>query len=333
MADKSKKIDRYFQLSDSSVNTYGFRLLTTGYQLADYAANPIGYYMHIREDGVVVKWEDLKVEGDVIMGKPCINMSNNRGQQTVDEVDSGFLNAASMGNFVVLEYTFDDAYMLPGQTGPTVTKWFNRECSLVDVPGNYKSLKLFDGEGNELNLADFSKPNKFDMKQIILTAAMLQQLGLADSADTAAAETALANLSAKAKQADALTAQLQQLQADNAKALKDLADLKAATANAEIDGILQKGLDDKKYTKETMANLKDAYKGNPEGLKKLVEGMQPYNSLVANLNAGDDKIAKKYEGKTWEQLDKSGMLEDLKADNLDLFKQMWKDEFGTEYKG
>jgi len=45
MSVKTKKIDREFILSDSSVNVYGFRLLTSGYQIDEYKKNPIGYHI------------------------------------------------------------------------------------------------------------------------------------------------------------------------------------------------------------------------------------------------------------------------------------------------
>src|SRR4051812_41115719 len=155
MTDKYKKIERQYVLSDSSINEYGFRLLTSGYQLEAFQKNPIGYYMHRREDGIVLKWDDLRIEDDKIIGTPVINLSNGRGEQTCDEAENGFLNAASVGHIVVLEYSTDPAEMLPGQTGPTITKWYNKECSLVDIPGNCNALtKLYDAQENEINLVD-----------------------------------------------------------------------------------------------------------------------------------------------------------------------------------
>lgn len=154
-----KKINKEFVLSDSSLNCYSFRLLTSGYQLSEFQKNPIGYYMHQRDGGVVVRWEDLQVRGDQIIGKPVINTNNARGIQTADEVETGFLNAASMGHVIVLESSDDPALKLPGQQGVTITKWYNRECSLVDIPGNYNSLVLYNEEGDVINLSSLkSKP-------------------------------------------------------------------------------------------------------------------------------------------------------------------------------
>ncbi|MBA3828681.1 MAG: hypothetical protein H0X33_07075 [Taibaiella sp.] len=88
--EKFKKIDKSYVLSDSTVNEYGFRLLTDGYQLEAFKKNPIGYYMHRREDGVVLKWDDLYIEDDKVMGTPVVNLANGRGEQTCAEAENGF---------------------------------------------------------------------------------------------------------------------------------------------------------------------------------------------------------------------------------------------------
>lgn len=149
-----RKINKEYVLSDSSVNDFGFRLLTSGYQIAEYIKNPIGYYMHKRDDGVLVRWDEVAIKGDTIVGTPCVNLNNPRGQQTADEIEGGFLNAASMGHFVILEVSDDPILKLTGQTGPTITKWYNRECSLVDIGSNSNALtQLFDKDGNPVTLA------------------------------------------------------------------------------------------------------------------------------------------------------------------------------------
>jgi hypothetical protein len=226
MADKFKKIDKEFKLSDSSVNCYGFRLMTSGYQMGSFAVNPIGYYMHGRSAGVTVKWDNLRIDGDSVYGTPVVNLSNARGQQMVDEIEDGFLNAASMGEFVVLEYTDDDALKLPGQTGPTVTKWYNRECSVVDIPGNENALcQLFDAKGNTVTLADLMAGNtptlngaivagvqntelnfNYNMKEIKLkiSAQLYAALGLDATATAEAIESKLPDLIAKSDRVNQL---------------------------------------------------------------------------------------------------------------------------------
>lgn len=56
-----KKIDREFVLSDSTKNVYGFRLKTDGYQIDEFKKSPIGFYNHLDDDGVLVRWDDLRI--------------------------------------------------------------------------------------------------------------------------------------------------------------------------------------------------------------------------------------------------------------------------------
>jgi len=207
MPDKFKKIAKRFVLSDSSINVYAFRLLSEGYVIEEYLKNPIGYYMHDRSTGVLVRWDDIKREDDNITGLPVINLCHPRGQQTADEIESGFLNAASVGEIVVLDSRTD---YLNGEQVMTVTRWYNKECSLVDRGGNRNAIatKLYDHEGAEIpNLADYTHQNEqLKMKNISLTPSLVAILNLADNAGDADIATALQNLADQAK----LVAPLQQ---------------------------------------------------------------------------------------------------------------------------
>ena len=229
--------------------------------MSEFEKNPIGYYMHQREKGVLVKWIDLRLDGDCVYGKPCINLSHERGQQTVEEIENGFLNAASCGHFIVLGVSDNPTDYLADQKGPTVNKWFNRECSLVDVPGNFEALtNLFDANDNPIKLADLlstQQQNFLKMKQVFLTAEQLGKLNLkADTADVAAVEVAFNNLVAEAAKVPQL---VQDLGAANTKAktAEDaLTALQTSTVTKEVDDLLSAALNtDKKITKEEMTEI------------------------------------------------------------------------------
>lgn len=313
-----KKIDKEFVISDSTVNCYSYRLLTSGYQLAEYQKNPIGYHMHDRDAGVLVRWEDLRVEGDTVVGKPVINMSNPRAAQTVAEIEDGFLNAASVGHIVALEWSDDAAHKMPGQIGPTVTKWYNRETSLVDIPGNYNALaKLYDEKLNELNLSDFTKNPKL-MLGITLTAAHLSLLCLSATSSEVDVTKALNDLIAKAGEVDALK--------------QKLSDLSATTTKKEVAALLEGGLTAKKITKELSDKLAVDYATNPTGLKALIDALPSQTLVVDQLNSTPKPLSDEMKSKTWEQLSESGDLEFLKANHYDFYKEKFKAEFGTEPK-
>jgi hypothetical protein len=327
--DKSVTIDRDFTLSDSTVNVYGFRLLTDGYEIGEYEKNPIGYYMHDRDGGVVLKWTDLHIDGDRVCGRPSVNMSNPRGQQTLDEIQNGFLNAASVGHIVVLEWSDDPALRLPGQSGPTVTRWYNRECSIVDIPGNVNAIALFDKDDNPINLSDFTNGHRI-MKQTFLSTTALASLQLSADADPSLVETTIQNLVVKANKVDQLHQENTQLKADKDKAVGEFQQLKASASAEKVDGMLAQAVKDGKVTQEVATKLRAKYEGNPEDLQDLLAAIPIYTPLVNSLK--DDQVPEEWKG-TWDDLHRANKLEDLKAKNPDVFKIKYKEKYGKEYAG
>lgn len=309
-----KKIEKEFCLTDNSVNCYGYRLLTEGFQQEKF--NPaIGYLMHKREGGVAIKWEDFRVEGDKLYAKPVVNLSTY--PNLADEIESGFYGAASVGHIIALEYTDDAAMMLAGQTGITVTKWFCRECSIVDIPGNFNAhAKLYaDNDKMLMDLTDnrinnnFPKP-KDEMEQIVLTGAMLTGLNLMAGATQPQAEKALADLIAKAKKADDLQTSLDTLLAEQ--------------TTASVKTIIAGGKKEGKLTNELAAKLEEDYKANPDGLKALVATLPKQTRVTGNDVADLSGVAEKYRGKTKQELYVSGQLESLKAECPDYYEQLMK---------
>ena len=308
------------------MNVYKYRLLTEGLDLAQYKKNPIGFLMHDREGGVLVKWEDFRQEGDKLFGKPVINLSHPKGEDIASQIENGFINAASCGKIICLAATDDPKLKLEGQTGPTVTKWFPREISFVDIPGNHNALaNLYDINDNELNLADFVKPNTKEMSKILLTAAMLTALNLSDKSSEDDAGKAFQDLIDTAGKVPGLEKDL----ADKATALtakeKELQDLKDASVVKEVQDLLDKGKTDKKLTTALATELADSFAGNPTGLKKVIDAM-PAQTLVTD-NLGDKTAKADFEGKKWDDLYQSDQLETVRTQFPDLYESLRKEKY------
>ena len=220
-----KKIDKEFCLTDDSVNVYGYRLLTSGLRLERFTP-PIGYLMHRREAGVAVRWEDFRTEGGCLYAKPVVNES--AFPDLAQQIEDGFYSAASVGHIVALAIDQDDASRLEGQTGPTVTEWFPRECSIVDIPGNYNAIaRLYDEADNLLHdLSDNTKINKQDMDKATIDVAALGLPGLAADASVEQALRYIRDLASTAARVPALE--------------KELADLRAATTAGKVQAIVEK---------------------------------------------------------------------------------------------
>ena len=322
MTEKFKKIDRPYVLSDSSVNVYGFRLLTSGYQLDAFSKNPIGYFMHRREDGIALKWDDLKIADDKIWGTPVINLSNPRGEQTCDEVEFGFLNAASVGHIVVLEYSTDPELMLPGQTGPTITRWYNKECSLVDIPGNCNALTtLYDAQENALSLPDLGAPALWTVPgQPDMLTALRKALQLGDTADANELPALVQQLAGKAMT----------LEQENTALQTQLKALSERTAQQGIAALLDRALEDRKLTVELRNRLATDYAGNAPGLSALLAAMPAYQPVVDMLKQNSDAGQANWQWDDYELHDPAGKkLRALRANDPAKYKELFDRKFAA----
>lgn len=295
-----KKVDREFCLSDDSVNVYGYRMLTSGCQVERYNP-PIGFLMHNRERGVAVRWEDLRCEGGKLYGKPCVN--ETAFPDLAQQIEDGFYAGASCGQNVALEWSDAPDLKLEGQTGPTITSWFPREISIVDLPGNYNALSnLYDEAGSVLmDLSDNRQLNnnnstQEEMSKTEFTPAHLQLMDLAADAAPEAINLRLQDLVDKAKRTEI--------------AETELKDLKAETTKKEVEAIIEKGLADKRITNELGEKLKKTYADNPEGLKDLISSI-PAQTLVTEQQQGGE-LPEKFKGKTLNDLYVAGTLGELK---------------------
>ncbi len=319
MSEKFKKIDKEFCITDNSVNVYKYRCLTEGLQLDEVKKNPIGYLMHDREKGVVVRWEDFRIDGDKVFAKPVINLSHPEGRAIADQVESGFLNAASVGKIVVLSASNDARLKLEGQTKPTVTKWFPREISLVDIPGNYNALaNLYDKDNNELNLSDLDNFNLDNMSKPLSAAVILAALNLKDNAQENEVLTAINDLIERADKADEYKDLL-----DNKET--ELKDLKAESTKKEVENLIAKGKKDKKLTNELATKLEADYSGNPSGLKDLIDTLPAQVSVTDAIN--NDGEQAKYEGKSWDDLYSSDELETVRQKFPDLYEKLRNEKY------
>lgn len=318
MPDQFKKIDKDFVLSDSSVNVYGFRLLTSGYLMDEFLKNPIGYYGHDSKDGILLKWEDVRLSGDQVLGKPVINMAHPRADRTVSEIENGFLKAASLGKIVLEEYELQDN---PDDADDPIvvgTKWWNKETSLVDSPGNRNAftVQLFDINDKEINLSDINEQFKIaKMAKITLaiTPELITLLDLADGAEEAA-----------------ILKKIKDLKDEHTQLTKDKKDLTAKATAKEVSDLLDKGTTDKKLTAALRTKLEADYATNPKGLKDLLDTMPAHQGVVAAITEAKEKDLAKVadlKDKDWDALDRSGKLKDLKDSDYDSWAQKFEEKF------
>ncbi len=182
-------------ISNSRVNSYGFRVLTEGIDIEQYKRNPILLWMHNRpyrgtKDEVLPLGviENLRIEGDNLIGTPVFDESDEFAMTVKAKWDAGILRMVSAG-LDVIEQSEDPSLLLAGQTRATITISKLREVSIVDIGANDDALVLFH-KGQTVELSDggldisFLKPvnnylNSKKMNEIAL------KLGLAETATEA----------------------------------------------------------------------------------------------------------------------------------------------------
>ena len=149
-----------FVLSDESVNSYGFRVLTEGIDLTLFEKNPIALWVHARssrwgdyERLPIGKWVNIRKKGTKLLADLEFDMDDDFAVRLQKKVDKGIINMASAGLRVV-STSEDKAVLVKGQTRPTVIKSLLVEASLVDIGSNRNALRLQDEFGEEINLSD-----------------------------------------------------------------------------------------------------------------------------------------------------------------------------------
>jgi HK97 family phage prohead protease len=144
--------------SDDVINSYGFRVLTSGIDTSKFDKNPVGLFNHQRNDdwsteynGPIVQWKNLQKLKEGLQADAEFDTEDPKGKIIANKVEKGFLRGASVG-IRIIETSEDPKLMLPGQKYPTVTRCELREISIVDIPANPNALALFDEDDNRIEL-------------------------------------------------------------------------------------------------------------------------------------------------------------------------------------
>ena len=128
------------RITNSSVNSYGTRVLTAGLDISQYEKNPVLLYMH--ERGTVIGYmKDLRLEGDELTGEPVFDEASELSQRCKKQWDFGSLRMVSIG-IDIIETSESPEHILQGQSRPTITKSKLDEVSVVDIGANDDAIVL-----------------------------------------------------------------------------------------------------------------------------------------------------------------------------------------------
>ena len=307
-------------ISNSKLNSYGFRVLTEGIDTTQYARNPILLWMHNRPfrgttDEVlpIGRIENLRIDGDNLIGTPIFDEQDEFAQRIAAKWDAGILKMASAG-LEVVELSDDPSMLVQGQRRSTVTKSKLAEVSIVDIGANDDALALYKdgktitlsaGDSQELDFMNINTnpKTKAQMKKIAL------QLGLPENATEQEIAAAIAQLQKDASE----TVQLRK----NAE----------QAAEKAIETAVEEAIKLRKITADKKGHfVAIGKKVGLESLNETLQLMQPAARLTdaihqENLNAGE------YTKLSDVPVDK---LETLRKDNFAEYAKLYKAEYGIE---
>lgn len=304
------------RISNDSLNSYGFRVLTSGLDVAQYNRNPVLLYMH--ERGNVVGYvKDLKVENNEVTGELMFDCASELSQRCKKQFEFGSLRMVSAG-LEIIEMSEDKDLLVAGQTRPTITKSKLFEVSIADVGANDDALVLQrngkmitlgrDGDCDLplLNNNNKQKTEEMENKTIAL------QLGLPETATDA-------EISAKLTELNALKEQNVSLQKE-----KESLTLVNIT-NLVTQAIAEKRLEEK--DKDQFVEL--GKKIGAEELEKTLKAMHPAVKLSSVLGhqggtpAGEQKFTKLSEVP-------ADQIAVLRSENPEEYKRLYKAEYGID---
>ena len=328
-----KKSTKRFILSTEAKNSNGFRVRTAGINLADFKSNPLLLWLHKRPKGEradeilpLGRWEDIELKDGVVSAVPVFDEDDEFAMRIYKKVENGSLKMASAG-LLPLEFSETEG-----------DKWLERstlkEASICDIGSNSEAVTVaLYNESDELVklsevLTNLNQNTEIPMKLIQLTASTMALLKLSDGATETDAHTAIAEL-----------VTLSQTQGTEIKTLKEekeaiklkLEAAENASNDAKIVALVDKAIEDRKITadqKEGMIKLANAdFDAAKAHLDSIPSTPTASSQMKTDAPAGDDLMKL-----TYDELDKSGKLIELKEKNLDGFKEKYKARWGKEYQ-
>ena len=283
-----------FLLSDETVNSHGHIVVTDGIRLERFLKNPVMFYNHDENKGVVGRWENIRKQDGKLYGTPVFDVCSETGRQLKQQVESGFIRGASIG-IGEIKYGYD-----PVHAGVEVV----RECELVevsvcDIPSNRNTLQLYYNK-KPVDLATYkrlSSSNKEMTQQEINE--ILSALGLPENATVPQVIEVINQLKEKKRESegemiaaaiehgyiksderDMLTASF----AGNITGLKLFLDSRKTTFKAEIDKeyvrLLDKYPDMRKLSRE---DLKGFMSSNLALFRQVVEHAKPFRRVMDDI--------------------------------------------------
>ena len=134
-----------FLVSDESVNTHGYKILTEGIDLTRFLLNPVMLYLH-ETPQLIGRWENVVKKEGKLFADAVFDEDDTLALEVKGKVDRGFLKATSLG------IRFEENDVENNIDGNIVKKCELIEISIVSIGSNGNALKLYKDDSRTLQL-------------------------------------------------------------------------------------------------------------------------------------------------------------------------------------
>ena len=291
------------------------------------------FFNHDYSRPAIGHWENLRFDGDKLLADAVFDEEDEFAKTIARKVEKGHIKASSIG-LRPMELSENKKDLLPNQTGKTVMKSVIKEISICNIPANTNALVLVDEQGGKIDLNDtelvkqsigqylavtiIKNSDMNDLKNFALV------LGLSELADEAACIAAIKVLKSNHTN---LSLKVENFEVQLAAVRKD-----------EKDVLLSEAIKGKRITEVEKAHWVKLFDLDFETAKTALSAIQPQLRLSdvphteGSNGANGGVVELKWQGKTFTELDKAGLLIELKDANIELFKTMFKAAYKTDYQ-
>lgn len=170
--------------------------------------------------------------------------------------------------------------------------------------------------------AEYQSTNHQQMEKVNLSAEAIVALGSkSGQLDEAAVSAAIvAAIAGKDKEIADLKAEKEKAESEAARLKKEKEDAVAAEAVAFADRLLKEG----KIDASAKDAVVDTYKANPENARKIF-GSVPERTKLSGMVGKSGGDSSHFASMSWDELDKAGLLAELKTADPDLYAKKYKE--------
>ena len=322
-------------ISDESINSYGFWVMTDGIDLSAFLKNPVMLWNHNRGGLGVTSdqlpigiWKDLRIENGVLTGEPVFDENDEFAVKIKQKYESGILNACSIG-FAPLEWSDAPEMLKEGQKVATVTRCRLLEISICDIPSNANAtVVLYDDDNKVINLSDLPnkaigpKINNNMPKEIALT------LGLDENASPQACVNAITELKSEIASHEATRQNLEEENRQLRLRLKAIDDAEAEAQKQEVVNLLDDAVKSGRIDAKARPQFEKLFELDYEAAKTALAALPERKPLEAKpVGMADGDLCKM----SWDELDKTDRLLELKTKYPEIYQQKFNEKFNKKH--